>query len=310
MLPEQQQARDELSQRLSTLPPDQQASALRSADSFARIQQRTEQRVQGSVKDLFALAKDPKAQPRYQSPKAREIDKRSADLDVPRHLARFMGKHDDPVDAWKEKAELLNSVTADPSKLAAHMAQNLGDLPQHQPEMFASMVGQTMATVEYLHGLMPVPSGQSALDPKGYPPTFEEISDWAGHWVGAVHPLDSLDDLASNQLVPQQVDAVQALWPEGYQMFQTAAMGQIHELAQSKGVIPREALEQIDSALNLDGAGEQTLSSAFADLLKKATAADAQKLQAEASKPQPPMQSQGPSRLASSSLGSLHQESA
>ncbi len=310
MLPEQQAARDELSQHLATLPPDQQAATLRSADSFARIQQRTEQRVQGAVKDLFALAKDPKAPPRYQSPQARKIDQRSQELDVPRHLARFMGKHDDPVDAYREKSALVTSVVADPSKLAAHMAQNLGDLPQHQPEIFASMVGQTMATVEYLHGVMPVSSGRSALDPKGYPPTFEEISDWAGHWVGAVHPLDSLDDLASNQLVPQQVDAVQALWPEGYQMFQTAAMGQIHELSQKNGVIPRAALEQIDSALNLDGAGEPTLSSAFAGLLKQAEQADAQKMQAQASKPQPPMQSQSPSRLASSSLGSLHQESA
>lgn len=308
LLPDQQKARDQLDQQLQGLPSDQQQAHIQTAQSLARIQQKTEQRVKGAVTDLFALAKDPKAKPRYRSPKARELDKRSVDLDVPKHLARFMGKHDDPVDAWAEKSKLINSVVSDPSRLASHMAHNLGDLPTQQPEIFASMVGQTMATMQYLHGVMPGVSGRTALDPKGYPPTFEEISSWAGHYVGAVHPLDSLDDLASNELVPEQIDAVQSLWPEGYQMFQTAAMGQIHELSQHKGVIPREALEQIDSALNLDGAGEVTLSSAFADLLKQATKADAQKLQAEAAKPQPPMQSQSPSRLASSALGSLHGE--
>lgn len=308
LLPDDQKARDDLDQKLQALPPDQRDGQLRTAESLARIQQKTEQRVKGAVTDLFALAKDPKAKPRYRSPKARELDQRSVDLDVPKHLARFMGKHDDPVDAWAEKSKLINSMVSDPSRLAAHMAQNLGDLPTQQPEIFASMVGQTMATMQYLHGVMPGVSGRTALDPKGYPPTFEEISSWAGHYVGAVHPLDSLDDLASNELVPEQIDAVQTLWPEGYQMFQTAAMGQIHELSQHKGVIPREALEQIDSALNLDGAGEVTLSSAFADLLKQATAADNKKLQAEAAKPQPPMQSQSPSRLASSALGSLHGE--
>ena len=260
------------------------------------------------MRDLFALAKDPKAKPRHQSPQARELDRRSQELDVPRHLARFMGKQDDPVEAWRDKSKLINDAMADPSKLARTMAENLGDLPRQQPEIFASMVGQTMATIGYLHERMPGVAGRSALDPHGYPPTFEEISEWAGHWTGAVHPLDSLDDLASNSLVPEQMEAVQNLWPEGYAMFQTAAMGQIHELSQKRGVIPLEALEQIDRALDLDGAGEPILSSAFAGLLKQATAKDAEKLQAQAAKPQAPMQSQSPSRLASSSLASFHSE--
>ena len=168
------------------------------------------------------------------------------------------------------------------------------------------MVGQTMAVVQYQHDRMPGAAGKSALDPNGYPPTFEEISEWAGHCVGSEHPLDSLDDLASNELVPEQIEAVQTLWPEGYQMFQSAAMQQIHQLSQKHGVIPRQALEQIDSALNLDGAGEPTLSSDFAGLLRKAEQADAQNKQAEATKPQPPMQSQSPQRLASCALGSIH----
>jgi hypothetical protein len=308
MLPEDQQARDQLTQQLSALTPEQQQARIQTAESFARIQQKTTQRVNGAVKDLFALAKDPKASPRYRSPKARELDRRAQELDVPRHLARFMGKHDDPVDAFSEKSELIEDVVAHPEKLARHMAENLGDLPTEQPEIFASMVGQTMNVVNYLHERRPGVAGKSALDPEGYPPTFEEISEWAGHFVGAFHPLDSLDDLASNELVPEQIEAVQSLWPEGYTMFQTSAMREIHELSGRPGVISRAALEQIDSALNLDGAGEPTLSSDFAGLLRKAEKADAQRLAAEASKPQPPMQSQSPSRIASSALGSLHAE--
>jgi len=288
------------------MPPDQQAAQIQTAQAFARIQQKTEQRVQGAVKDLFALAKDPKAKPRFRSPKAREIDRRSEQLDVPRHLARFMGKQDDPVDAFRDKSGMIRDLVAHPEKLSRHLADNLGDLPTQQPEIFASMVGQTMAAVQYLDDRRPGSAGRSALDPEGYPPTFEEISEWAGHWVGTFHPLDSIDDLASNELVPEQIEAVQALWPESYQMFQTAAMAQIHELSQQKGGIPLDALQQIDSALNLDGAGEPILSSAFAGLLKQAAQADAQKTQAEAAKPQPPMQSQSPQRLASSALGSLH----
>lgn len=310
LLPEQQKARQGFDAQLSVMPPDQQARAIGTAESFARIQRKTEQRVEGAVTDLFALAKDPSAEPRYRSPEARVIDQRAQKLDVPRHMARFMGDRDDPVQAFRDKSKLITKLVSDPAALARNMADNLGELPREQPEIFASMVGQTMMVAQYLHDKMPGNSGRSALDPGGYPPTFEEISEWAGHWTGAIHPLDSLDDLASNDLVPEQMEAVQALHPEGYAMFQTSAMKQIHSLSRKRGAIPLEALEQIDGALGLDGAGEPILSSAMAGLIQQATAKEAERLeqQAQAQKPQAPMVSQSPSRLASSSLSSLHPE--
>lgn len=307
LLPDQQQNRDAFREQLAAMPPDQQQRAIATAQSFARIQKQTESRVKASVSDLFALAKDPKAEPRYRSPQARQLDQRAAELDVPRHLARFMGKHDDPIDAWQDKSRLITALAADPSRIAATMAQNLGDLPHDQPEIFASMVGQTAAAVQYLAETRPDTAGKSAVDPQGYPPSFEEISEWAGRWVGALHPLDSLDDLASNELVPEQIEAVQALHPEAYTMFQTTAMAQIHELSRQKKVIPLEALEQIDAALDLDGAGEPILSSGMAKLLQQAGAQEQQRMQQEAQQErQAPMVSKFPSQLASSALGSLH----
>jgi hypothetical protein len=86
-------------------------------------------------------------------------------------------------------------------------------------------------------------------------------------------------------------------------------MKQIDALSKRRRPIPIEALEQIDTALDLDGAGEPTLSSGMADLFRKAEQAEEQRLQQEAqAQPPPPgpSQPQGPSRLASSALGSLH----
>ncbi len=309
LLPEQRQARDGFGQQLSVMPPDQQQAAIRTAEAFARIQKRTEQRVAGSVSDLFSLAWNPKAKPQHRSPEARQLDQRARSLDVPRHLARFMGERDDPVAAFGDKRKLIQSVSQDPAELARTMAAHLGDLPTQQPEIFASMVGQTMATVQRLAETMPGNAGQSALDPGGYPPSFEEISEWAARWVGALYPLDTLDDLASNDHQPEQMEEVQGLHPDTFVMFQTQAMRQIHELSRKRGPIPLEALEQIDGALGLDGAGEPILSSAMASLLEQAAAKDAERLQAESQKlppPPGPMPSAGPSRLASSSLASLH----
>lgn len=308
-LPEQKANRDAVDARLRGVPPEEAQLQLRTAESFARIGHEVNRRVEGAVQSLFSIAKDPRAPMPSRSPEARALDKRAAELDVPRHLARFMGKHDDPVAAWREKSRTVTAIVRDPARVARVMAESLGELPRHEPEIFASMVAQTVSTATYLYDTMPVTSGKSVLSPEGYPPTYEEIDEWAGHYVGALHALDTLDDLATNDLVPEQMQAVQALNPDAYQMFQVAAMKQIDALSRRKRPIPIEALEQIDSALDLDGAGEPTLSSAMADLLRKAEKAEEQRLAQEAQQaPPPPGPSQptGPSRLASSALGSLH----
>jgi len=94
-------------------------------------------------------------------------------------------------------------------------------------------------------------------------------------------------------------------------MFQQSAMRQIHALAQSGKTVPLEALQQIDSALQLDGAGEPVLSSSMAALIQTATK-QAAASGAPVNSPSPlqgkgtPIQSKAPVRLASSSLGTLH----
>lgn len=305
LLPSQAAARQAMAQQMAGLTPDEQAAHIKTAEAFARIGQSVEQRTSAAVSDLFTVAKNPDAAPRYRSPAARELDQRAADLGVPRAVARFMGKNvDDPVQAWREKGDLLSKVVADPSRLAASMAANLGDLPRLQPAVFGSMVSQTMQTIEYLHDKLPAPSGKTTLMPNGYPPPVEDIQAFAGHWVGALHPLDSLDDLAANDLLPEQMEAVKERWAPAYEMFRSSALSHIYQLSQKRGPIPLEALQQIDSALELNGAGEPALSGEMASLIQQATAQAAQ--QAKPPAAPSPMQSKAPSRLASSSLGSLH----
>jgi len=305
LLPAEQASRQALAQHLATLPPEKHAALARTAQSLARIGKQTETKVRGAVADLFLLARDPNAKPRYRSPKAREIDRRAAELDVPRAVARFMGrKTDDPVEAWQQKSSMLARVVADPSELARNMADNLGDLSEVQPEIFTKVVAQTMRTVEYLHSKLPQASGKSAFSPDGYPPMNEEITEFAGHWVGALHALDTLDDLAANDLMPEQMDAVRTLWPEAYAMFQTTALDSIADVRRRGGIIPMDAIEQIDSALSLNGAGEPLLTAEFAAMLRAAE----QQVAASGQQPAPaPSQSQPTSaeRLVSSSLASF-----
>jgi hypothetical protein len=301
-LPQQRMAREAYQAKLSQLPPEAQGAAMGTAEAFARIAKQTETRVSRSIAELFqGKATEPP------SKAARAIEARAFELDVPRAVARFMGrKTDDPVVAWGEKRKLLSDVMADPARLARAMAENLGQLPQVEPEIFMRMVSETMATIEYLHALAPQPSGKSVFDPEGFPPSTEEITSWAGHWVGALHPLDTLDDLAANDLVPEQLETVKARHPDTFALFQQTALGEIGRIRQSKKRIPMQLLEQIDSALELNGAGEPVLSWEMARLIQMG---EQQAAQTGAQPPQAsPMQSKGAERVASSAMASIRPE--
>lgn len=305
--PQQAAARAALRAQMQGLDPSEQAQQIRTAEAFARIGKQVEQRTTAAVTDLFRVAKDPNAPPRFQSPEARQLSARAEDLGTTRSMARFMGKNvDDPVQAWREKSDQLGKLVSDPSGLANAMAAHLGDLPRLQPEIYTAMVSRTMQAAEYLFDKLPAPVGKTPLMPNGYPPSLEDIQSFAGHWAGTLHPLDALDDLAANDLVPEQMQAVKEFWPESYELFRQNALSQIYQLGQKRGPLPLVALQQIDGALDLDGAGQPALSGEMAALITQAT----QQAAAQGKPPPSPSpaqaNSQAPARIASSALGSIH----
>jgi hypothetical protein len=322
-LPAQRQNREAVDAQLRALSPAEQAVHARTAEAFARITQQTDVKVRSAVDELFRTATEPAARGRTLPKEQRALDQRAEALGVSRPMARFLGrKTDDPIDAWEAKSRTLSAIMADPTRLAQTMAENLGDLPSHQPEMFTAIVAQATQVASYLHQTMPQASGKSLFDPDGYPPSDSEINEWAGRWVGALHPLEALDDLARNDVLPEQMEAVQAMWPEAYELFQQSALRHIHELGQSGKLVPMDALVQLDSALALGGAGEPLLGPEMASLVRQAESQAGQQKGGAAAPGSPggpsgasngggppvPIRSKEPARLASASLNSLHAE--
>lgn len=304
--PEQQENREQLRQQMEGLTPEEQQIQVRTVEGFGRIGATATQRVKSAVGDLFGAALDPD-KPRARSAELRRLDARAEKLGVPRSTARFMGrKTDDLFEAFEARSATIKRIVRDPGALARAMADNLGDLPRLQPEIFSHMVAQTYMTAAYLHRDMPGRAGASILNPDGYPPTYDEIEEWAGKWSGAIHPLEAIDDLAANDLQPEQIDAVKACHPGAYGLFQREAIKHIALVSHRGQQIPQQVLEQIDTALDLDGAGDPVLSWSMADVIKQAEAMAAQQKQAQPQgAPPSPMNFQTPEQLTSSSLASL-----
>ena len=292
--PEQQAQEQAFATKLQGLSPEQQKVQLRYAQAFSNINASTEAKVSAAVSTLFRNTTGDEGKAAPKDPVYVTLLKKAQDLGVSPVVAKFTGNRETPLEAFNDKKKSILAVMQDPSKLAESMSRNLGQLPLHEPEMFAQMCATVQKTVEYLHQQLPPPVGKSLMDPEGLPPTDEQIADFAGHYQGAVHPLDTLGDIAHNTYTDEQLKAVKALWAPTYASFQNQALGTLQQLGAEGKTMPLDVLQHLDLALELNGAADPMTGWEMAHFIRESAAQSAQE------KPGEPQAggSQGPSQPA------------
>ena len=270
--PEEQAQQQAFATKLQGMTPEQQKVQLRYAQAFSNINAATEAKVSAAVSTLFRNTTADEGQVAPKNPAYVAVQKRAQDLGVSPVVAKFTGNKETPLESFNEKKKSILAAMNDPSKLAESMGRNLGQLPQHEPEMFMQLVGTVQKTVEYLHQQLPPPVGKSLMSPDGIDPTDEQIADFAGHYQGAVHPLDTLEDVAHNTYTDEQLKAVKALWAPTYASFQNQALGTLQQLGQEGKTMPLDVLQHLDLALELNGAADPMTSWEMADFIHKSAA--------------------------------------
>lgn len=187
--------------------------------------------------------------------------------------------------ALEDKRQELDQIAADPARLADSLAASTGDLVQTHPSVYQAMVGKVYAIAGYLKGQLPPRTGQTPLNPKGYPPSQDEQIDWAYKFVGATQPELTLRDVARGQAMPKQIDALRANWPEIIQDFQVNVLGAITTAMERGREIPRERVRQIEELMGQPGGLDLTMGVAMAQSFEAAFAQEEAKKQERASKP-------------------------
>ena len=182
-------------------------------------------------------------------------------------LELFRGKEADNQKAYKKRVtELLASTENFGAGIRARSEEALGELPAKAPKLSQAMVTTATRGAEFLKSKIPAPIVDSkSLTPKTTPPIVSdfEIAQFARYWSAVSNPLSVLDDLRRGTVAPEQVEALQAVYPKLYQSIQTGVREKLLELDEAGIIVPYQARLQLDLLLNLNGAGEVTASVEF-----------------------------------------------
>lgn len=180
---------------------------------------------------------------------------------LPGPAERFKGTFNTLQDAFEARRGLLQMVAQDPLKLADHIANSFGDLPETHPNMFMKLAGRVQAGLSYMAQNLPPSIGYSMRDPAGLPPSSDAIREFARQWEAVFNPPATIHDLAGGRATPQQMRALQAVHPDLFSTLQTAV---VNKMAARLKPPPYESQRYLDQVMQLDGAFSPALGSKVA----------------------------------------------
>lgn len=161
----------------------------------------------------------------------------------------------------------------DPAELAAGLTRD-GSVPQVVADAIAAKSAEVRA---YLLERLPTAAAGGAIRPGvPYVPSKAEMDAWGELAAAALRPQSVLSDIQSGVASHSQVQAVADLYPSVYQGWRSAAMAGLAQ-ADSDGIpVPVAARQRLSLLLDLDGAGDVTMTAAFGSQLGAAISATRQ----------------------------------
>lgn len=177
-------------------------------------------------------------------------------------MARFMGDDDSPSKAFQRRRAALMDDQAFFDRLS-------GDHPTLQrfsPAAFMLLSGKVAQARQFLLDRMPKNTGQSVMRPEGYPPTGDQIEDWAIYWNAVTDPMRVVRNISSIRV--QEVETLQTLYPRLWQQTQTEVITRMTAAQQSGHALDDALLIRLDLIFGTDGLGSTAFTMRAASAVK------------------------------------------
>jgi hypothetical protein len=197
---------------------------------------------------------------------------------TPAAVDAFTGKAKDLQSAYERRVAELTDASRDMGAgVRASMLTAMGGGADAMPRLTQAATLTATKGAQYLESQLP--SGTAA--PTVFQPTRKispsdlQIREFAQKWSAVANPLSVIDDLRRGTVTHAQIDALKAVYPELYAEVQVKALEKIRVLDEQGKRMPFNDRLQLDLFLDLNGAGEPTLSGKFIDRVAGMQAAKA-----------------------------------
>lgn len=189
---------------------------------------------------------------------------------TPLAIEAFTGRSKDLESAYdKRVTQLVNATANGDTGTQARMQAAMGPGFEATPKLAQAATVAATRGAQYL--MSQIPSGSKSptiFEPsRTLPPSTLEMAVFAQKWSAVANPLSVLDDLRRGTVTHAQIDAIKVVYPALYAQVQQKTMDHIIKLDQQGKRMPFDDRLQLDLFLDLNGAGEPTLSGEFSDRL-------------------------------------------
>lgn len=188
-----------------------------------KANQRVNQQIAGRVKKFF---KNPAKA--FKPASIKVLGK--TQLNLPNPDGSKPSKKRDRQAAFRQIQNNIANMAANPESLASHLSKNQLAAAQAAPNTSAAMIATTTRAIQYLNEVMPrsaAVSGTIQAFQRDYEPSSQELAKFERIVAAVNEPLSILDDLQSNSLTREAVQAVAAVYPSLFARIQNEVMNQI-----------------------------------------------------------------------------------
>lgn len=202
--------------------------------------------------------------------KAGQAVKAARQLSVPTAttLELFQGKHATPELAYEHRMNEILAADANYGQKIRDNARNVfGTLADSDPHSVGAAVVATTKAIQLLKSKLPgSPINTQSLTPTASkePPSRLEIMQFADIWAAVSKPMEVIKNIPNGSVTYDQLQAIKQVAPSFYNTIQQGTIERIQKLDQKGIEIPYHERQIIDSVLDLNGAGDVTLTARFA----------------------------------------------
>lgn len=242
-----------------------------------RLSKNVDTRIDGAIGKLLSKA---------ELPAAGQAGGKAARVAKTAGLAAFAKSDEDPREAFVRHARDVYAAQQ-PAQATAKLAKSFEPLYSHAPQLAQAATAATQRANSYLASK--IPSGAVSVNifsPAKYETAIsdEDLHKFATAWNTVNNPLAILDDIRDNMLTVEQVEAVKVVYPELFQQIQLKVREQLTKLKEPP---PYSTRLQLDLLLDLNGAGEPSMTPQFQRTL--ANISQMQMQQQAQAQPRPPV---------------------